>query len=246
LKTCARAAESGYIISRNESKRRDVDDFQDLCEFEWSNEINSTALNTIKTAKMNKPQRLPLTEDLRKLNLALNADIAMFQNSLTEQVEAKNWQYLAEATLAKMILFNRKRSGEAERMLIESYKNRSKPSPITDIEEALSKSERIMCTILSRVEIRGKFGRTVPVILPKQLISAIDKLLETREAVKVNKSNQYVFARTFYQSTSCMRGHDCLRKYARSCKAEFPENLTSTQFTKACGYSVSNIRHGRE
>ena len=89
-----------------------------------------------------------------------------------------------------------------------------------------------MCSTFSRIEIRGKFGRTVPVILAPQLTTSIDKLIETREAVGVSAENPYVFARPFFSSVSCLRGHDCLRKYAKKCGALCPENLTSTKLRK--------------
>jgi len=111
---------------------------------EWTDEISSMALSTLKTAKMNRPQRLPLTEDLQKLNECLNKDIEHHSKLLCDKVNVNSWYELAECTLAKVILFNRKRSGETERLLVESYTGRNKDTaPIADIENSLFACERL-------------------------------------------------------------------------------------------------------
>ena len=48
---------------------------------------------------------------------------------------------------------------------------------------------------LDMVEIRGKRGRKVPVILTPEMINAIDVLIKTRKAVGIADENLYVFAR---------------------------------------------------
>jgi hypothetical protein len=84
---------------------------------------------------------------------------------------AENWQNLARVTLVAIIIFNRRRAGEAERLLVSDYERRNKnPLGIQDIAESLSEVERLLCTTMTRIEIRGKRGRTEPMILTPQLI----------------------------------------------------------------------------
>lgn len=233
LKKCAMLVKSTCIMSGDDSKRKKVDDFFSLCELEWTDEISSTALSNLKTAQMNRPQTLPLTADLQKLNECLNNDIIESSRLLCETVETSSWYTLAESTLAKLIIFNRKRSGEAERLLVDTYVGRAtQAAPIEDIENALSPCEKVMCSTFTRIEIRGKFGRTVPIILPPQLVTSIDKLMETRQAAGVHVDNAYVFARPCLGSLSSLRGSDCLRKYAKKCGAACPENISSTRLRK--------------
>jgi hypothetical protein len=233
VKKCAMIVKADSIITLDDSRRKKVDDFFSLCSLEWNDDVSSTALETLKTAKMNKPQRLPLTEDLQKLSKMLNETIVSKSMSLLETVNVTTWYELAEATLAKFILFNRKRSGEAERLLVETYSNRNRDTtPDTDIFNSLSASEKLMCSTLERIEIRGKFGRTVPVILPPELVGALDLLVKYRDAVNVNRNNPFLFARPYFNSISCLRGSDCLRKFANTCNAVCPENITSTRLRK--------------
>ena len=46
------------------------------------------------------------------------------------------------------------------------------------------------------VEIKGKKGRKVPIILTKEMIESIDLLNRTRRKVGIASGNPFVFART--------------------------------------------------
>lgn len=84
------------------------------------------------------------------------------------------------------------------------------------------------------VEIRGKRGRKVPVILTGEMISSIDLLIKTRKAVGIPDGNPYVFARPNRQSLEYMRSWDCLRKFSAQCEPPLsnPANITSTKLRK--------------
>lgn len=48
---------------------RKADEFLSLSIDEWTDEISSSALQTLETNKINKKHVLPLTEDIQKLQL---------------------------------------------------------------------------------------------------------------------------------------------------------------------------------
>ena len=81
------------------------------------------------------------------------------------------------------------------------------------------------------VEIRGKRGRKVPVILTPEMIKGVDLLIKTREAVGIAVENPYVFARLNRQSLEPMRAWDCLKKLATQCEPPL-SNITSTRLRK--------------
>lgn len=84
------------------------------------------------------------------------------------------------------------------------------------------------------VEIRGKHGRKVPVILTGEMTSSIDLLIKTRKAVGIPDENPYVFARPNRQSLEYMRAWDCLRKLSAQCEPPLsnPANMKSTKLRK--------------
>ena len=75
--------------------------------------------------KMNKPQLLPMWEDIQKLNSFLTTEIDKCAAVLKSDLDVRDsWQRLSRATLTGIIVFNHKRDGEAERMLISEYSQR--------------------------------------------------------------------------------------------------------------------------
>ena len=87
---------------------------------------------------------------------------------------------------------------------------------------------------LDMVEIRGKRGRKVPVILTPEMINAVDVLIKTRKTVGIADENPYVFARPTRQSLEPMRAWDCLKKLSTQCEPPLsnPTNITSTRLRK--------------
>jgi len=64
-------------------------------------------------------------------------------------------------------MFTRRRSGEVSKMKREDYKSATSTvrRTDTDVHMYLSEVERSLCKVLTRVEIAGKTGNTVPVLL---------------------------------------------------------------------------------
>ncbi|KAJ8018889.1 hypothetical protein HOLleu_42875 [Holothuria leucospilota] len=102
----------------------------------------------------------------------------------------------------------------------------------SNVVRALSPLEKHLCEVLSRVEIVGKRGRVVPVLLNYEMREWITLLMETRHDIGVDPENEYVFARSFYGSKGHIRACDSLRKYSQLCGAKYPDSLTGTQLRK--------------
>ncbi|CAM4731020.1 unnamed protein product [Leuciscus chuanchicus] len=105
--------------------------------------------------------------------------------------------------------------------------------PHEDVNEALSDLEKKLCQHFSRIEIKGKRGRKVPVLLTPVMEQGLDLLVGTRQEWEVPRENIYLFARP--SALTCYRGSDCLRHFAKVRGAKSPESLTSTKLRKQTG-----------
>ena len=95
-----------------------------LHESEWAEKISAHALSTMASRKFNKGDLLPVTSDLVKLRSYLLVEIDVRCEALSQAPSPHTWMSLVEAVLSRLILFNKRRGGEAARMLIKSYKDR--------------------------------------------------------------------------------------------------------------------------
>ncbi|KAG5862139.1 hypothetical protein JTB14_035810 [Gonioctena quinquepunctata] len=235
LKKCANF-ERGNALRRGDIKKnKELESFLALMDIEWSIRISSNALNTLHVRKFNCTQLLPITSDLIKLNNYLETEM----KKLTEQIEVDLqpsrdiWYHLASITLSKIVVFNKRRSGETSKMTIEQYSTRPLWSEQTTEESknAMTDFEKQLAKHFCVVEIYGKRGKKVPVLLTPDMKHAVDLLIKTRTLAGISKENPYVFARTG-SSLEYMRGHNCLRKCLSNVTLQSPENINGTKLRK--------------
>ncbi|XP_032423904.1 uncharacterized protein LOC116723252 [Xiphophorus hellerii] len=220
------------LRQQNVDLKSKAEEFTKLIELEWKTHVSSNALKTLHQKKWNTPQILPLSEDIKKLQDHLKNLQVVYKRNLTDKPTAKSWSELAQVTLTQLILFNRRREGEVSRMELSTYLQRSQHDMHDEVLESLSKFEKKLCENLTRVEIRGKRGRKVPVLFPTNVKESVELLIKTREEAGISPTNPYIFARPYYGSQESFRGCDCLRRFAESCGAKLPQNLTSTKLRK--------------
>ena len=201
--------------------------FLKLCDVKWSSEVSCVALRNLSQRKRNGVLFLPLTQDVIQLNQFLVAEANKLSEITTGSADA--FFGLSQVVLAKLILFNRKRQGEASKIKVEDYQKKGK-SDNTVAALALNEFEQALLRTLERMEIKGKRERTVPILLTEEMVSWIDKLMQARCAF-VPAGNPYLFATA--SEGSHFRGSDVVRKFASQCNATSPSRLTSTNLRKS-------------
>ena len=165
LKKCAAIEKANCIQGQRDEKA--VDGFLRLMELKWTDQISRRAHKTLEEVKWNRPEMLPLTEDLYKIQQHLNEKLEEKTKNLREHPTAQIHKALAEVILARLILFNRKRQGEAGKLTRASFEKADRVEVQPDVEQSLSRVEKQLAETLRRVVIRGKKGRGVPLLLTR-------------------------------------------------------------------------------
>ena len=230
LKKCAENLHFKSMMEEDENdKVKLADDFLSMYEKGWHRSISAKALATLEKMKYNKCQILPLVEDVVLLNNHLTEKAEEYRNHST--ITPGDYAEFAKICLAQIILFNRKRSGEAERMTIETYLNAKKGGEVDAVvQSTLTPFERKLCESHLRIEIVGKRNRRVPVLLTEKMKENIETLIKFRKLSEV-QDQVYLFARPG-RSQFPYRGTDCIRQFASECGAKHPETITSTKLRK--------------
>ncbi len=218
------------LMAEDEELIRSTDVFKKLYTSKWSELVSHSALNTLSDAKYNKPSTLPFTEDVQILHQHLEKSGESAFCNLKEAATTQNYAQLAQVTLAQIIVFNRRRAGEVSKMRLRSFHERDNTKLHEDVAMGLSKTEQKLCNYFSRIEIMGKRGRKVAVLLTPSMVDAVSLLASNRAECGVCATNVFLFARP--KSMSHYRGQDCLRVQASQCGAKHPEHLRSTQLRK--------------
>lgn len=230
MQRCAELEHFSSLKAGDKDKSNVTETFLQMYRLGWSKEISSKAHASLQEQKYNKPHRLPLVEDVVRFNKALESRAANLCTAIEDNPEV-HYPELARVSLAQIILFNRKRSGEAQRMTIKNFVDAKKGGEVDEtIKKTLSKFEQKLCETHLRVEIKGKKQRRVPVLLTQQMLRQLNTLLKYRRAAKVEEP-VFIFARPG-KAEFPYRGSDCLREFAFQSGLKRPESVTSTKLRK--------------
>ncbi|KAL5008510.1 hypothetical protein ScPMuIL_014091 [Solemya velum] len=213
--------------------KRESNDFLQLHSTDWAHLISSVALATLKTNKFNKPMALPVTKDLVTLKKYLDEQMENLTNQLLGSKDSKIWKSLAEVTLTRVILFNKRRSSEVAKLLSTIYKKRSSwtQSMNEEISSGLKPVEKLLLKRLQLVETQGKQNKKCPILLTELMVAAIDTLEKTRADCSIETSNPYVFASSV--SKDChINAWQAMNKLAHEAGCEQPNLVSSSRLRK--------------
>ncbi|CAH1102112.1 unnamed protein product [Psylliodes chrysocephalus] len=202
-----------------------------LLQSNWRFDISSQAANDLNINRYNKITIVPLASDLKLLKEYL---ISEAENALKELKEnslnISAFNILLETIYCRVILLNRRRPGELQRMLLHTYENSEKKSEsYEEFSEVVSETEKILLKKLKRVVIRGKRGRGVPVMFSSDTQNHITELLNVRPNF-LGKENPYLFGKPGL--TTPIHGYKIIAKYAKACGAKNPDAITCTKLRK--------------
>lgn len=232
LKDCIDVA-NRLLIKKYGSQCASLNQLQTLKELiinEWRHEISTIANHDLQQKKWNKPSSVPLVEDLKILRDYLNKKNKEYCNVLkNNSLDVKTFSALQEIVYVQLLLLNRRRVGELQRIKINIYKSHINNKTTHEFSNCISECELMLSKLFKRVVIRGKRGRGVPVLFTEQMVEAIDLLLVLRNNF-VESSNSYLFANI--KSNNCINGSSTIYKHVRLAGVKNPEALTSTKLRK--------------
>ena len=160
LNTCAKIMRSEATVSGDDANKKTASDFMNLYRDDRNDRISAHAISTLHTHNYNKPKLLPLTSDIIKLQQYLCRQAELLRSQLQHDVTC--YSKLAQVCLTQLILFNRKRCGEAERLKLDEFEkgmNAQYEFDEADLSKVLSKFEMHLVQSHKRIETRGKKAR---------------------------------------------------------------------------------------
>ena len=231
IRKCCVLAKCLAIKSANNIRRTQADDFLALMDGEWSDLLSSSLLRELYDKKLNKDTVLPVTSDLMKLNSLINERICKATQDISVFPSEENYFKLAKVTLCKIIVFNKRRSGEVSRISVADYLKRPDWSSKQNEEicKSMSELEKKLADRLDMIKVSGKRGRHVPILLTRDVVRAMDLLVRDRCHVNIKDSNKYFFATT---GDKYLRGHEVLHAIAQEAGLSNPSAMTSTNLRK--------------
>lgn len=245
LKQLCKRCITVMIKRRDKIKRKLAEQFEKLLTEDYGSSIARTAVETQHRIRRQSTNLLPTEEDINKLEDYLHNKMKVAYDLLKKKFSISAWTTLAECCLLYILLFNRRRSGEMGRALLEdfyNYQQVNKETIGTDYD-SLNNKERNAAEKYVRFTMRGKLGRTVPVLLHKQVLENLKLLLSYRKSANVNPKNPYLFGLSGVIKGDYRYLRTCylLREYSEKCGAPNPERLRATNLRKHIATKCTNL-----
>lgn len=236
LKEVGELWRSQCIKNHDSIKKILVEDFLSLRKEDFGHSVNKTVMETRAHITRQKVEVAPSISDIKKLYNYVNTKRCEAYNLLKEKFSYNIWQTLGECTLISMQIYNRKRAGEIQRILLEdfyTYEGLNEQND-PDLFKTLSDSAKEIARKYVRFQIRGKLGRPVPVLIQCDVLDCIKLFIQCRNQANVHPKNPYVFGISGFtkQRFKYLRACDQMRKFAYECGAEHPERLRGTLLRK--------------
>ncbi|CAG9820722.1 unnamed protein product [Phaedon cochleariae] len=210
---------SVWIRSQEKQKQTFAEDFVKLLTEDYGTTINRAALETQAKNKRQSKIVLPLKEDIQKLQRHLRDSLRANYAILNENFCQTAWLQLAETALLSIQLFNRRRAGEIERILVDDL------SSFEKIDEK-SIGEAFQNFTIEEKQAAQKYT-----------------LLRHRSQAGVSRQNPYLFGipgilKGDYKYLSACR---LMRKFAYECGAKQPGTLRGTVLRKHVATMCANF-----
>lgn len=111
-----------YIKRDNNEGLKKVENFLKLFQEDFGTTINKIAEKTVTQNKRRGKIELPSMEDIQKLYNYLKEKRSILYSDLIKSYNYSTWLEWLKVTLISMQVYNRRRAGEIEKVLIEDYK----------------------------------------------------------------------------------------------------------------------------
>ncbi|KAL0152200.1 hypothetical protein M9458_051923, partial [Cirrhinus mrigala] len=138
------------LMNEDDLSEKKAKKFFELLEKNWRNSVSITAHQTLQEKKWNKDDDIPLTKNV----IALRDHLRMVEDDarakLTQQMNLSAYKNLNETVLAQVIIFNKRREGEASRLTLDTYKKASTNTVNEDIYSTFYSTG--VCTVLETGE----------------------------------------------------------------------------------------------
>lgn len=223
-----------YIKRDLPEEQRQTENFLKLMQSDISVTINKTVLDQQGQMRREKQVKIPTTDDIKKFAEFIGKERQQYFEELSEKFSFQNWFKLAEFTMASIIIFNRRRTGEVQNILLVDFTKRESINENTELFESLSEESREIARKYLRMKIRGKKARTVAVLLTAEIDRCIQLLVQHRKNAKIAEHNNYLFALpTCYEfQIRVVDAVSAIRKFSELCGAADPESLRGTTMRK--------------
>ena len=233
LKKAARFTKCEFIIDGKDEEVRETDKFLSLLDGSWGYLFSSAQiqLEANRASSLRRPRSLPLEEDVQKLRTYVLGRIKQMVDDKYLVWTPSEFIELRSLLVSRLTLFNSRRGGEPARLLLTEWSDAEVSAWISDemTERVEDPLEQALLGKYLLAYQRGKGSRRmVPILIPVDMLTALNLLVKVRPECAVDSRNPYLFATT-KSSDGHADGWQSVRATCMKAGISHPDKLTATK-----------------
>ena len=200
LKKLIKVLKGHYIQINDMCMAEETTHFASLLDLNWDFTFYTAQLQCEQRRNsLRKPQEMPNEEDLRKLKDFIVTQMTKLSGDAYKMWDLHDFVFMRNLIVSRLTIFNARRGGEPARLTLKEWKDAMdnvwiNPQQVQQMEDPL---ERAMVDQYKLAYQAGKGSRKlVPILVPKDTILPLQKLVDARQEFEIPKSNPFVFPTT--------------------------------------------------
>lgn len=230
---------AGYaILKKNNDLKERSASFLLLKKARFQKEIGKSAVICGRKKRWLKRKVLPLTSDIKILDVFLRRQIAESLEKLNRSYDEAAWVQLNKVVIVQIVFFNRRRIGDVMKSTIKDFEARHSIQSGTAVYDSLNPYEKTQAEKFVRMEVQGKGARAVGLLISHEQVTAIEMILKFRQEAHVGRSNRFLFATG---KSGYFHGHQAMHYAMYNCGAAEPATLSGTNMRKHMASTVQAL-----
>lgn len=139
----------GFTYQSKDMIDEEIEHLKKMTITRWNTEVSSLANKELQEKRWRKPLLVPLVSDIQKFTDGAIKIARESEQKLKDNMDdILSYKTLVQCTLTLLIVFNRRRTGDVQYLIVNNYLNVTK-TEITDFENVLTETEKILTKIYS-------------------------------------------------------------------------------------------------
>lgn len=211
-----------------------VQNYIDCFSRDFRTRLSRLCQESHSSQRRHKDTSLPSQEDICKLYNYLKNKRMELCKSLKNTFSEKTYLELQKVTLCSLQVYNRRRPGDVERILLEDYTTMKQLNTEDTKNFHLSPGLIDLSREFSLLYTRGKLNRDIKLLVTPDVRVCIDVLLESRHMMNISPRNKYLFGLpvTPIYDTRHPSAYVILNRIVKSLDLENNSLITATKLRK--------------
>lgn len=246
-----------YLTQEQDEKRKWLSDFRILFKNDYASTIRSKAtLTENKSRRKKNLQDMPTSKDISNFQNFLKGkqfkSLSYLQSMKKWDADSlSHWYNLLNSTMIKLLVFNRRRPGEIQRIEVEDFLKREDVSENDEYYQILPESDKVQCKKYCIMRGQGKRidGIDSSVYMQKTDVQSLNIIIKYRARVGIKTNNKFLFAvpNVNDDRTKHALAYNECKRLVNECQKTFqplekPDALTATLLRKQFATKYSTFK----